>query len=357
MDKQIVLHPQDGLLLGHKKEWTIGSSLAVQWLRLYVSNAGGVGWSPDEGSKIPHVQPPPQKKEWTIDICSNIGKSRNITVSYAKWGLPGSSVGKESTCNAGDPGSIPAWGRSPGDGVGCPLQCSCASLVTQLEKNPTAVRETWIGLKLSIQKMKIMASGPIISWQIDGEAVMDFIFLGSKITAAMKLKDALWKKSYDQPRQHIRKQRCYFANKGPSSQSCGFSSSHVWMWELDYKESWAPKNWCFWSVVLIENPLDSTEIKPVNLKSDLNTHWKDWCWSWNSNTLATWCEEQTHWKRPWCWERLKTGEGDDRGWDGWMASPTWWVWLNSGSWWWTGKLQSMGLQRVGHNWGTEMNSS
>ena len=99
--------------------------------------------------------------------------------------------------------------------------------MTQLEKNPTAVRETWIGLKLSIQKMKIMASGPIISWQIDGETVMDFIFLGSKITAAMKLKDALWKKSYDQPRQHIRKQRCYFANKGPSSQSCGFSSSHV----------------------------------------------------------------------------------------------------------------------------------
>ena len=74
------------------------------------------------------------------------------------------------------------------------------------------------------------------------------------------------------------------------------------------------------------------------------------CWSWNSNTLATWCEQMTHWKRPWCWERLKAGEGDDRGWDGWMASPTqWtWVWVNSGSWWWTEKpgiLQSMGSQK------------
>ena len=81
----------------------------------------------------------------------------------------------------------------------------------------------------------------------------------------------------------------------------------------------------------------------------------------NSNTLATWCEEPTHWKRPWCWGRLKArGEGDDRGWDGWMASPTqWtWVWASSRSWWWTGKpvvLQSMGSQRVGHNWATELN--
>ena len=63
-------------------------------------------------------------------------------------------------------------------------------------------------------------------------------------------------------------------------------------------------------------------------KSVLNIHWKDWCWSWSYNTLATWCEELTHWKRPWCWERLRAGgEGDDRGWDGWMASPTWWTWV------------------------------
>ena len=100
---------------------------------------------------------------------------------------------------------------------------------------------------------------------------------------------------------------------------------------------------------------------PSLRKSVLNIHWKDWCWSWNSNTLATWCEELTHWKRPWCWERLKAGgEGDDRRWDGWMTSPTqWiWVWVNSGSWWWTGKpgvQQSMGSQRAGHDWANELN--
>ena len=96
--------------------------------------------------------------------------------------------------------------------------------------------------------------------------------------------------------------------------------------------------------------------------STLNIHWKDWCWKWSSNTLATWCEELTHWKRPWCWERLKAGgEGDDRGWDGWMASLTWWmwVWVNSGSWWWTGRpgmLQFMGSQSQTRlsNW-TELN--
>ena len=89
-------------------------------------------------------------------------------------------------------------------------------------------------------------------------------------------------------------------------------------------------------------------------------HWKDRCWSWNSNTLATWCKELTHWKRPWCWERLKAGgEGDNRGWDGFMASLSWWtwVWVGFGSWWWTGKpgvLQSMESQRVGHDWATEL---
>ena len=101
------------------------------------------------------------------------------------------------------------------------------------------------------------------------------------------------------------------------------------------------ENWCFWTVVLektLESPLDWKEIKPVNPKGNqsLIFNWKDWSWSWNSNTLATWCEELSHWKRPWCWERLKVGgEGDDRGWDGWMASPTWWtwVWSSSGSWW------------------------
>ena len=107
--------------------------------------------------------------------------------------------------------------------------------------------------------------------------------------------------------------------------------------------------------------LQGDPTSPSWRKSVLNIHWKDWCWSWNSNTLATWCEELTHLKRPCFWERLKAGgEGDDSGWDGWMASLTqWtWVWADSGSWWWTGRcgvLQSMGLQRVGHNWVTELN--
>ena len=130
-------------------------------------------------------------------------------------------------------------------------------------------------------------------------------------------------------------------------------------------ESWAPKNRCFWTVVLEktpESPLDCKEIQPVHKRrSVLGVHWKDWCWSWNSSTLAIWCRELTHWKRPWCWERLKVErEGDDRGWDGWMASPAqWtWVWVDSGSWWWTGKpgmLRFMGSQRVGHDWETELN--
>ena len=92
----------------------------------------------------------------------------------------------------------------------------------------------------------------------------------------------------------------------------------------------------------------------------LGVHWKDWCWGWNSNILATSCEGLTHWKRPWYWEGLGEGrEGDNRGWDGWMVSPTrWtWVWVNSGSWWWIGRpglLWFMGSQTFGHDWATEL---
>ena len=137
-----------------------------------------------------------------------------------------------------------------------------------------------------------------------------------------------------------------------------FSCGHVWMWELDCEESWAPKNWCFWIVVLektLESPLDCKEIQSVHLKGN-----QSWTFIGRtdaeveiSNILATWCNELTHWKRPWCWERLKAGgEGDEKGWDGWMVSLTkWtWVWASSRSWWWTGKhglLQSIGSQRVG----------
>ena len=108
--------------------------------------------------------------------------------------------------------------------------------------------------------------------------------------------------------------------------------------------------------------LQGDQTSPSSRRSVLNIHWKDWCW--NSSTLATWCEELIHWKRPWCWERLKAGgEGDDRGWDGWMASlalwtPTRWVWTSSGSWWWMGSLvccSPWSCKRVRHGWATELN--
>ena len=107
--------------------------------------------------------------------------------------------------------------------------------------------------------------------------------------------------------------------------------------------------------------LQGDPTNPFWRSSALGVLWREWCWSWSSSTLATSCQELTHWKRLWCWEGLGAGgEGDDRGWDGWMAPLTrWtWVWVNSGSWWWTGRpgvLRFMGLQRVGHDWETEPN--
>ena len=174
---------------------------------------------------------------------------------------------------------------------------------------------------------------------------------------------APWKKSYDQSGQHIKKQRHYFANKGPSIQWHGFSGRHEWMWELDHKEGWAWENWCFWTVVLekTRGTLDCKEIQsiqPVNPKGN---------WSWiftgrtegSSSTLATWCEELISLKRPWYWERVKkAGEEYDRGRDGSMASPIQqtWVWASSGKWWGQGGLvcySPWGSQRVGQGWATE----
>ena len=137
------------------------------------------------------------------------------------------------------------------------------------------------------------------------------------------------------------------------------------MWELDCEESWVPKNWCFWTVVLektLESPFDCKEIQPVHSEGD-----QPWDFFGGNDAKAEtpvlWPPhaEMTHWKRLWCWEGLEAGgERDDRGWDGWMASLTrWtWVWVNSGSWWWTGRpgmLQFMWLLRVRHDWATELN--
>ena len=136
------------------------------------------------------------------------------------------------------------------------------------------------------------------------------------------------------------------------------------MWELDYKESWVPKNWCFWTVVLektLERPLDCKEAQLVHPKGD-----QSWVVTGRTDAEAEtpiiWSPDAKSWliwKRPWCWYRLKAGgEGDDRGWDGWMASLTrWtWAWASSGRWWRTGKpgvLQSMGSKRVRHDQATE----
>ena len=192
-----------------------------------------------------------------------------------------------------------------------------------------------------------MASGPITSWQIDGETmetVTDFIFSVSKITAdgdwSHEIKRHLLlrrKAMTNEPRQHIKKQRHYSANKGPSSQSCGFSSSHVWMWELDYKESWALKNWCLWTVMLekiLESPLVCKEIQLVNLQGN-----QSWTFIGRNDAEAEtpilWPSDEMNWltgKDPDAgkdWRQKEKGMTED---EGWMASPTQWtrVWANSG---------------------------
>ena len=174
---------------------------------------------------------------------------------------------------------------------------------------------------------------------------------------------APWKKSNDKPRQHIKKQRHYFAYKGPYSQSHGFSSSHVQMWELDNKKVWVPKNWCLWTVMLgrlLRIPWTaSIDSGQYWRKSTLNIHWKDWCRSWSPNTSATWCEELAHWKRA-----LMLGKIEGRRKRGWqrmiwldgITDSMIWVWASSRRWWRAGKpgvLQSMRSQRVRHYWVTE----
>ena len=176
-----------------------------------------------------------------------------------------------------------------------------------------------------------------------------------------------WKLSYDQPRQHIKKERHYFTNKGLSSQSYGFSSGHVWMWELDYKESWAPKNWCFWTVVLekaLESPLDCKEIQPVHPKGN-----QSWRFIGRTDAEAEMQYFDHLMGRTDSLEktlmlgkiegRRRRGRQRMRWWDGWMVG--WHHWLNGHEFkqapWWTGTpgvLQSMGSQRVGHDWVTEL---
>ena len=215
-----------------------------------------------------------------------------------------------------------------------------------------------VGLKLNIQKTKIMASSPITSCQIGGqteETVTDFIFLGSKVTVdgdcshEIKRRLLLGRKVMTNLDSISKSRDITLPTKIPSSQSSRFFFSVV----MYACESWTIK-------------------KAEHQRSDT---FELWCWrrllrvpwtarrskGWNSNTLSTWCEEPFYWRRPWCWEWLRAGgEGDDRGWDCWMVSPSrWtWVWVGSRSWWGTGRpgmLQSTGLQRVRHDWASELN--
>ena len=177
-----------------------------------------------------------------------------------------------------------------------------------------------------------MASGPITSWEIDGETVetvSDFIFLGSKITAdgefSLEIKRHLLLRKIAMTNLDsiLKKQRRYLTNKGPYSQSYDFSSSHVWVWELDYEESGAPKNWCFWTAVLektLESPLDSKDIKSVYPQGN-----QLWIYIGRTDAEApilwpsdvkSWLADVKSWL-PWCWERLRVrGKRGNRGWDG-----------------------------------------
>ena len=187
--------------------------------------------------------------------------------------------------------------------------------------------------------MKIMASGPITSWQIDGEkmeTVMDFIFLGSKITAVGDC-------------SHNIQRRLLLGSKAMKNLDSVLKSRDITLltkvcivkalvlplvmygcesWTIRKAEHWridAFELWC-WRKLLRVPWTARRSNQSILRKSTLSIHWKDWCWSWSSDTLATWCEQPPHWKRPWCWERLREGgERGDRGWEVWMASSSQWT--------------------------------
>ena len=205
-----------------------------------------------------------------------------------------------------------------------------------------------------------MISSSITSWQIDGqtmETVADFILGGSKITADGDCSHEI--------KRHLLLGTKVMTNIDSLLKSRGNTllikvhlvkvmvflvvmyGCEIWTikkaerWSIDAFELWYWKR--FLRVPGTSRRSNQSILKEIIPEYSL----EGWYWSWNSNTSATWCKELTHWKRPWCWERLKTGEADDRGWDGWMASPTqWtWIWASSGSWWWTGKPAVHGVTK------------
>ena len=199
------------------------------------------------------------------------------------------------------------------------------------------------------------------------ETMTNFIFLGSKITAdgdcshEIQRRLLLARKAMTNLDSVLKSRDITWPRKFCLVKAYGFSSSHVWMWQLDHKEGWALKNWCFWIVVLettLESPMDWKEIQPVHPKGK-----QSWIFIGRTDAEAPilWPPDAKSWlirKDPGCWERLRTGAEDDRGWDSWMASPTkgTWVWASSGRWWRTRKsdiVQSIGSQRVRQDWAAE----
>ena len=212
-----------------------------------------------------------------------------------------------------------------------------------------------------------MASDPISLWQIDGktmETVTDFIFLGSRITmvsdCSQEIKRclSLGKKTMINLDSILKSRDIILLAKVHIVKGMVFT---VVMYEC---ESWTIKKAKYWRINAFElwcwrrllrvpwkaRRSNQSILKEIN--PDSNIHWKDWCWSWSSNTLAIWCEELTHLKRPWCWERLKAGgEGDDRGWNGWIALSSQWIkaWANSRRQWRTMKPGVL-LSMVSKSW-------
>ena len=221
-----------------------------------------------------------------------------------------------------------------------------------------------------------MASGPITSWQIDGETVetvADFILGGSKISAdgdyshEIKRHLLLRRKVITNVDSILKSRDITLSTKVHLSQGYGFSSGHAWMWELDYKESWALKNWCFWTVMLektLESPLDCKKIQPVHFKGG-----QSWAFigrtDFEAATPNLWLPDAKSWliwKDPdagkdWGQEEKGTTEDEMIGWH--HPSTHWtWVWVDSGSWWWTqrpGMLRFMRSQRFGHDWVIKLN--
>ena len=277
-------------------------------------------------------------------------------------GFPGSSAGKESTCNAGDLDFIPGSGRSPTEETDYPLQYSWASLMAQTVKNPPAKWETWVwslSWEDSLEEGTATHSS-VLAWRIPwilqrslegyspwgcresdttewlSTAQCVYVNLQFPILSPFTLAKAVVFPVvvYGYESWTIKKAKCR-----------RIDAFELWCWRRLLRVPWAARR-SNQSILKEISPGCSLEGLMLKLKIQYFGHW---------------CKELTHWKRPWCWERLKAGgEGDDRGWEGRMAPPTqWtWVWVNPRSWWWTGRpgvLQSMGSQRARHDWATELN--